>query len=111
MPDYIVVTPLNDLVPGSAIRLAFAKGSIAVFTIGDQRFAVDDRCVRCGQSLATGEIFGTTVRCAGCSWRYELATGNVVGIPGLRIETFETRVEKSQLFIKAPKALTRHHPP
>ena len=110
MPDFIVVTPIADIRSGSCIRFAFVKGAIAVFAVGEGRFAIDDKCMRCGSSLAAGLIQETVVRCMRCNWQYELTTGDVLGVPGLRIETFETRVEGSRLFIAAPTPLTRQPP-
>ena len=84
-----------------ALSVVVAGESVALFNIDGRLFALDDACILCGTSLAIGLIDGTSVLCAGCHWRYDVANGGVHGIPGLRSDTFEVAVVDAHVMVDA----------
>jgi len=73
--------------------------AFALFNAGGKVRAVDDSCVRCGTSLAAGSLAGDDLRCPGCGWHYDVATGCVAGVPGLCIDTFAVSVADSDVML------------
>src|SRR5262245_66064933 len=102
MPVYKDVAALDQIRPGLVSRFSVATGAIAVFALDHRYYAISDLCLRCGASLAAGSLIGATIRCARCSWQYDLQTGAVDRIPGLRIQTFETEAANGHLRVATP---------
>jgi nitrite reductase/ring-hydroxylating ferredoxin subunit len=101
MHRLVAVATVDRIAPGRALSTAVAGEAIAVFNVAGHLYAIDDACILCGTSLATGLIDGTSVVCGGCDWRYDLTSGCVHGIPGLRSETFEVAVVDAHVMVDA----------
>ncbi len=93
------VARLSEIPEARGLAVALEANSVALFKVGDAVFAVDDACVRCGSSLASGLLDGPVVRCSACGWRYDVITGRTVGVPELRIDTFEATVSDGTISI------------
>ncbi|HWS12919.1 MAG TPA: Rieske 2Fe-2S domain-containing protein [Rhodocyclaceae bacterium] len=81
----------SPLASSARLRIETAGGPIALFDVAGVVHAIEDGCLRCGSSLATGAVEGTMVVCRTCGWRYDLASGGVVGLPALRLSTYAVR--------------------
>jgi nitrite reductase/ring-hydroxylating ferredoxin subunit len=93
MPEgvFIDVGTLDQIPHGSGRTCHVADISVAVFRAGERLYAIDDACLRCGNSLSRGALDGTHVTCA-CGWRYDLARGCVPQVPGLWIDRYDVKV-------------------
>ncbi len=91
MVDSGVTSTQSPLAPGVRLRLETGAGPVALFAVGDAVYAIEDGCLRCGSALVTGALEGCVVTCPLCGWRYDVAQGCFVGLPALRIRTFEVR--------------------
>jgi len=105
MPTYTDVAPLDHIQPGCASRFVVGSTPIAVFSVGQRYRAISDMCLRCGTSLASGTLLDMTVHCAGCQWRYDLQTGEVIGVHGLKIEIFPAEGDNGRLRVATPSGL------
>lgn len=76
--------------------------AIALFVVDGAVHALDDQCLRCSGSLGAGAQVRGLAICAGCGWVYDLATGAVEGVPGLRTERFEVRIDGPDVRIALP---------
>lgn len=83
--------PMPPLATGARLRIETAGGPIALFDVAGTVLGIEDGCLRCGSSLATGSIEGTVVTCRSCGWKYDIASGAVVGLPALRLATYEVK--------------------
>lgn len=99
MDRFVDVAPLQAIAPGNAVVVRFYTNAVALFNVHGRIFAVGDACVRCGSSLAAGSFDGELVQCPGCTWKYDVATGGVNGMPSLRIDTFQVRVIDSHVHV------------
>jgi nitrite reductase/ring-hydroxylating ferredoxin subunit len=93
---------LDRIAPGTGIVVTIAGDAIALYNVGGRIFALDDHCVRCGSSLASGVLEGALVSCSGCDWQYDVTTGCVCGVPALCIDTFEVKIEGPWVLVAAP---------
>lgn len=73
---------------GARLLVETAYGSIAIFGVGGNVHAIEDGCLRCGNSLVTGPLEGTSVTCRVCGWGYDVTSGCVVGVPALRVASY-----------------------
>jgi 3-phenylpropionate/trans-cinnamate dioxygenase ferredoxin subunit len=99
MSDFVEVASTEHVVPGTGALVKVSDTAVAVFNIRGEIFAIDDVCIRCGSSLAAGELHATLIRCPRCGWRYDVTTGCVNGVPALRIQTFEAKVADAAILV------------
>jgi nitrite reductase (NADH) small subunit len=99
MHELVDVATIDRIAPGRAMSVVVAGEAVAVFNIDGHLYALDDACISCGTSLAIGLIEGTGVVCGGCDWRYDITSGCVDGIPGLRSDTFEVEVIDAHVMV------------
>ena len=95
------VAPLARLAPGATLAVAVAGVPIALFSAAGHVHAYRDTCLRCCGSLAAGTREGGTVRCA-CGWRYDVATGEVGGVPRLAVDRLGVDVREGEVFVDLP---------
>lgn len=74
-------------------RVEGPHGVAALVSVHDGvPFAVADRCLHKGASLAGGVVHGTVITCPSHWWRYDLCTGVRQGQPDQALATFPCRV-------------------
>jgi nitrite reductase/ring-hydroxylating ferredoxin subunit len=56
--------------------------------------------MRCGACLADATARDLTLACSRCDWHYDLVTGEVIGVPALRLRTFNARRAGSRIWIE-----------
>ena len=76
----IRVCPLQDLPPGTAVRLD-AEVPIAVFNADGDLYAIDDTCTHQDASLADGYLEDCSVECPLHASTFDLRTGKPSGPP------------------------------
>ena len=88
--------------------VALAGRDLALFNLGDQVLATDNRCPHQGGPLCDGIVTGTAVVCPLHAWKIDLTSGHVVR-PGTEtdvcIETYPTRVVDGVVLVGLPAAL------
>lgn len=115
MPDEEVVArcdcaegpPIAEMAGGRTIVVTTPLGAVAIFVLGEALFAIDDACIRCGTSLATGNVQRTVVTCAGCGWRYDIATGQVKNVPALRAHVYDVSIVEGRVMVSTTPAAWR----
>jgi nitrite reductase/ring-hydroxylating ferredoxin subunit len=98
---FVEVGPVDRLTPRTPIAFTIDDTAVVLCKINGQIFVIDDLCIRCGSSLAAGTLVDRVVRCSSCDWQYDVATGCVIGVPALRIETFAVKVVDARVLIGA----------
>jgi 3-phenylpropionate/trans-cinnamate dioxygenase ferredoxin subunit len=71
---------------GKVVRIGHL--AVAVFNVGGQFFAIDDRCPHQGSSLGAGALDGRIVTCPAHHFRVDVTTGRNPKIPTLRVASF-----------------------
>jgi nitrite reductase/ring-hydroxylating ferredoxin subunit len=98
----VKVARFEQIPPGGGVLVETGNVRLVLFKLDGRIFAIDDSCLRCGSSLATGTLTVTTVNCANCTWKYDVQTGCVKGVPALRIDTFIVKVVDSEVMVEVP---------
>ncbi|HXU50633.1 MAG TPA: Rieske 2Fe-2S domain-containing protein [Casimicrobiaceae bacterium] len=83
--------PLDRFAEG-AHAVALPAGVIAVYSVHGELHAIGDTCLRCGTSLASGDLADAIVQCSFCGWRYDVITGEVIGVPRLHTDVYALRI-------------------
>jgi 3-phenylpropionate/trans-cinnamate dioxygenase ferredoxin subunit len=93
---------LDELVDGEARRFDLGDIVIAVVRIGDQVYAIGDRCSHADVSLSGGIVDerACTLECPKHGSEFDLRTGAPQSLPALRpVPTYEVRVTDGQVVV------------
>jgi 3-phenylpropionate/trans-cinnamate dioxygenase ferredoxin subunit len=92
--------PLDELAPGTARCFDVAGHRIAVVRLGDDVYAIGDRCSHANYSLAEGEIHegDKTIECWKHGSEFSLETGAPLTLPATKpVPTYDVRVEDGEI--------------
>ncbi len=93
MNEWCVLGPLADLKQDAGKRYDIGEERVAVFLIGDDVYAIGDRCSHAEASLAEGELFDTEVECPRHGSSFDITTGIPHSLPAtMPVPTYEVRV-------------------
>ena len=102
--EYVLAAMRDRVAPGRAALVQAGEVAVAVYEVDGHVFAVDDPCIRCGASLASGTQDAAIVTCGKCGWRYDIVSGAVAGLPALRLEHYPVRIEGPEVLVALHKA-------
>lgn len=99
MTDYIRVATLDQLPPGRGRPVFVAGKTIALFNVAGEIFALDDACPHAGSSLGMGKLDGAIVQCRGHGLRFDVRTGCMRGVDGLRVASYPVRMSGNEIAV------------
>lgn len=90
----VTIAPLADLPEGRGVRVDIGDHRLALFRIGDDVYAIGDRCSHAEASLSEGEVFDTDVECPRHGSEFSLVTGEPASLPATTpVPVYPVRVE------------------
>ncbi|WP_395065254.1 Rieske (2Fe-2S) protein [Paraburkholderia silvatlantica] len=99
MTREVSVGMADELAPGHR-KLVFVDGrSIVLFNIEGRLHAIDNACPHNGASLASGPLEGCMVRCPAHGLRFDVRSGCMPGVAGLKLMTFPVRAVEGKLLV------------
>jgi len=99
MNRFVRVCTVADI-PSNRGRPGFAEGRLVVlFKVDGEVCALDDSCPHAGSSLVSGRFDGRTVTCPGHGLRFDVRTGRMPGVDGLRATTYPVQVKDGEVFV------------
>ncbi len=99
------IGPLADLAPGSARQVLIGEHRVAVVRIGDDVYAIGDRCSHQDISLAEGEVLcdDKQIECWKHGSAFSLETGEPESFPATRpVPVYEARVVDGEIEVVLP---------
>ena len=100
MTERVRVSALSELPDGRGVRVDVGGHRIALFRIGDQAYALGDRCSHTEASLAEGEIFDFDVECPRHGSAFDLRTGNPDALPATKpVPVYSVTVEDGDVYL------------
>lgn len=92
---------LEDLVPGEGVRVEEGEHRVAVFRIGDEVYAIGDRCSHAEASLAEGELFDTEVECPRHGSAFDVTSGKPLTLPATTpVPVYEVVIDDGTVFVE-----------
>ncbi|HYX44414.1 MAG TPA: non-heme iron oxygenase ferredoxin subunit [Acidimicrobiales bacterium] len=94
---------VDDLAPGTARRFDVGRHRIALVRIGDDFYAVGDRCSHADFSLSEGEIWPDEleIECWKHGSTFSLKTGEPQSLPATRpVPVYDVRVEGDDVWVE-----------
>jgi 3-phenylpropionate/trans-cinnamate dioxygenase ferredoxin subunit len=96
------VGTLAELADGAGRRVEEGELRVAVFRIGDDLYAIGDRCSHAEASLADGELFDTDVECPRHGSEFDVTTGKPRSLPATQpVPVYEVEVIDGEVFVIA----------
>ncbi len=95
---WVAAGRVSDLKAGCGSRVILGDRDIALFEVGGEVLAVDNRCPHRGGSLSDGTLADGWVTCPLHGWRYELRTGRA-DRSGAAIRTYPVRRDGDQILV------------
>lgn len=84
MTDRVHVAPLTAFADGSGVRVDVGEHRVAMFRVGDDVYAIGDRCSHAEASLSEGELFDFDVECPRHGSEFDIRTGVPASLPATR---------------------------
>lgn len=109
MPDYVEVPEAKDLSDGQVKRVKVGGEDILLAKVGNNYYAIANRCPHADGNLSDGKLEGTIVTCPRHGSQWELTDGhclrwtrNLAAVPKVnKTATYPVRVEGGRVFIAA----------
>ncbi len=105
MTDQVVLCRRDDLAPGQARRFDVGADRIALVRIGDDFYAIGDRCSHEDFSLADGEVWEDEceLECARHGSTFDLRTGAACSLPATKpVPVYEVAVTGDDVTVVLP---------
>lgn len=100
--DWVRLCSVAELDPGTSRRFDVGPHRIAVIRIGDDFYAIGDRCSHANVSLAEGEVLSEDceVECYKHGSHFDLRTGKALSLPATKpVATYEVVVEDGGVWV------------
>jgi nitrite reductase (NADH) small subunit len=94
------VGALSDVPRDRCMVVCVSTLRIAVCRLDEQLYAFSDDCLWGGESFYHAVLNGDTATCSLHGWRYSIRTGELVGAPGLRLDTYALKVVAGRVLIE-----------
>jgi 3-phenylpropionate/trans-cinnamate dioxygenase ferredoxin subunit len=96
----VEIGAIDTLPRDRGIRVTIGEERIAMFRIGNDVYAIGDRCSHAEASLAEGEVFGQVVECPRHGSEFDLATGRAISLPATKpVPTYPVSVEDGTVYL------------
>jgi 3-phenylpropionate/trans-cinnamate dioxygenase ferredoxin subunit len=105
MSDLVRLCGVSDLEPDSARRVDVDGLRIAVVRIGDDWYAIADRCSHADESLSEGDVWAEEreIECPKHGSTFSLLDGEPQTLPATRaVPVYEVRVEGEDVMLVTP---------
>lgn len=106
MEAWVDVCPVGELLPGGVRVVELEDGrSVAVFRIGNEYHALEDRCSHEDENLSWGLVHGCEVTCPRHGARFSLLTGEALSPPAYEsVAVFPVRVQEGRIQVASEPA-------
>ncbi len=103
MSAAVRIGPLADLPTGRGVRVEWDEHRVAVFRIGDDVYAIGDRCSHAEASLAEGEVFDREVECPRHGAEFDLTTGEPGSLPAtVPVPVYDVALRDGDVYLTPP---------
>ena len=110
MNDWTSVATLDDLWEGDLMEVTVGFDVILLAHLpGGQVHAYQGVCPHSEFPLASGDLDGDVLTCAGHGWEFDLSTGQGVNPAACQLYRFQTRVSGDQISVSVPADGRRHY--
>jgi 3-phenylpropionate/trans-cinnamate dioxygenase ferredoxin subunit len=96
----IEIGAVDTLPRDRGVRVTVGDDRIAMFRVGDDVYAIGDRCSHAEASLAEGFVSDHEVECPRHGSEFDLETGEPLSLPATKpVPTYEVAVEDGVVYL------------
>ena len=94
------IAPVADFPAESVLRIEIADHRVAMFRVGEDIYAIGDRCSHAEASLAEGEVFDDEVECPRHGAAFGIADGEARTLPATSpVPVYKVDVEDDVVYL------------
>nr|VFK35564.1 MAG: 3-phenylpropionate/trans-cinnamate dioxygenase ferredoxin subunit [Candidatus Kentron sp. MB]VFK77361.1 MAG: 3-phenylpropionate/trans-cinnamate dioxygenase ferredoxin subunit [Candidatus Kentron sp. MB] len=98
MTKWIDIVPVSEFKPNTSRSITVDETEIAIFSLDDGFYAIEDACTHDYKTLSNGKIDGDQVICPWHGARFDIKTGEALtALAEESVATFPTRVENEMV--------------
>ena len=98
--EFVKVARVDDIAPGTALRVEVEDEPVAIFNVEGEFYAIGDICSHAEASLSEGDIFGDIVECPLHGAEFDIRTGVPRTLPAVTpVPTFPVVVEGDDILL------------
>lgn len=98
--ERVPVGSVADFPPGRGTRVDVGEHRVAIFAVGDELYAIGDRCSHAEASLAEGELFDFDVECPRHGSEFDVRTGEPNTLPAtVAVPTYVVEREGDDVYL------------
>lgn len=97
--QFCKIAHISELAVGRAKAFQINDKRIALFNVNGQFYAIDDACPHRVASLAESIAKNGKVYCSWHLFDFDLQTGACGAIPDFPVQTYEVKIEGSEIFV------------
>lgn len=101
-PSRVRLCSVDGIEPGGSRRFDVGRHRIALVRIGDDFYAIGDRCSHANVSLSDGEVLAEDreIECYQHGSRFDLLTGRALSFPATKpVPTYDIEVDGGDVFV------------
>lgn len=101
-PSRIRLCSAEEIDPGTSRRFDVGHHRIALVRIGDDFYAIGDRCSHANVSLAEGDVVAEDceIECYKHGSHFDLRTGAALSLPAIKaVPTYEVELDDGAVFV------------
>lgn len=96
----VQIAPIADFPTTTGLRVEIGDHRVAMFRIGNDLYAIGDRCSHAEASLAEGEVEDGEVECPRHGAAFQLSTGEALTLPATTaVPIYEVDVEDDVVYL------------
>lgn len=99
MPTFKPIAKKSDIPTGAGKIIETDGKTIAIFNNNGEFYATDNTCPHQGGPLGDGICEENTVTCPWHGWQFNVATGENVFDPGMKLATYPLNIEGENILI------------
>jgi nitrite reductase/ring-hydroxylating ferredoxin subunit len=96
------VAGVDDVDDDDVLKVTVGQSALALYRVGGEFFATDDRCTHQEASLSDGYLQDRTIECPRHQGVFDIVTGKALSAPATEsLRTYPVRVENERVWIQA----------
>jgi nitrite reductase/ring-hydroxylating ferredoxin subunit len=104
MGEFVRVARMQEIAPGTLLRVEVAGRLVCLANVEGAIYAVDDDCTHISGPLDQGELEGCVLTCPLHLARFDVRTGKVLRGPARDdLPTFRVRVVDGEVYVAEPE--------
>lgn len=98
--SFVRVASLADIPTEQGLRVDLDRHRVALFRVGDDVYAIGDRCSHAEASLSEGDLFDAEVECPRHGSEFDITTGEPRSLPATKpVPVYEVKVEGDDVYL------------